>query len=197
MADIKSAYEIAMEKVDKIPKATGEELLKWKYTPEGEKLAAKYLKEDFDLAAELNNFKPDVTGYVGAGLMSILVRNLNLPYSEVIKKTNKRVLDGIKVIKKDKAAVENLFSQIRRLFSHYSEQGEQQRRQAYQQVKAAFQEKLEQAIQQQMGTSAAGMKIDVEKQPQFQEEWRKILNQLDSQYVKLLEEYKQQLIEAK
>lgn len=197
MADIKSAYEIAMEKVDKIPKATGEELLKWKYTPEGEILAAKYLKEDVDLTAELGKFKPDVAGYIINGAVSILVRNLNLPRTDASKKMNKRVLDGIKLIKKDKATVENLFSQIRRLFSHYSEQGEQQRKQAYQQVKAAFQEKLQQAIQQQMGTSAAGMKIDVEKQPQFQEEWHKILNQLDSQYVKLLEEYKQQLIEAK
>ncbi len=106
-------------------------------------------------------------------------------------------MDGIKIIKKDKTAVENIFSQIRRLFSHYSEQGEQQRRQAYQQVKASFEVKLQQALQQQMGSSVAGLKIDVEKQPQFQEEWHKLLNQLDSQYIKLLEEYKQELLEPK
>ena len=197
MADIKSAYEIAMEKADKIPKATGEEMLKWKYTPEGEKLAAKYLKEDIDLAAELGKFAPDISGYVVSGVMAILVRNINLPRTDVLKKTNKRVMDGIKVIKKDKVAVENLFSQVRRLFSHYSEQGEQQRRQAYQQVKASFEAKIQQALQQQMGSSAAGLKIDVEKQPQFQEEWHKYLNQLDSQYIKLLEEYKQQLLDIK
>lgn len=197
MADIKSAYEIAMEKVDKIPKATGEELLKWKYTPEGEKLAAKYLTDDIDLAAEMGNFAPDISGFVVSGAMMILVRNINLPRTDIIKKTNKRVMDGIKIIKKDKVAVENLFSQIRRLFSHYSEQGEQQRRQAYQQVKASFEAKIQQAIQQQMGSAAAGLKIDVEKQPQFQEEWHKLLNQLDSQYIKLLEEYKQQLLEIK
>lgn len=197
MADIKSAYEIAMEKVDKIPKATGEELLKWKYTPAGEILAAKYLKDDIDMAAELGKYSSDVAGYVVAGAMAILVRNINLPRTDVIKKTNKRVLDGIKIIKTDKATTENLFSQIRRLFSHYSEQGEQQRRQAFQQVKTAFEEKLQQAIQQQMGSSAANLKIDVEKQPQFQEEWHKILNQLDSQYEKLLEEYKLQLLESK
>ncbi|MBN1368104.1 MAG: hypothetical protein JW967_09285 [Dehalococcoidales bacterium] len=197
MADIKSAYEIAMEKVDKIPKATGEELLKWKYTPEGEKLAANYLREDFDIAAELGKYSPDIAGYIVTGATTILVRNINLPSSDIFKKTNKRVMDGIKVIKKDKVTIENLFSQIRRLFSHYSEQGEQQRRQAYQQVKATFEAKLQQAIQQQMGQNAAGLKIDVEKQPQFQEEWHKILNQLESQYIKLLEEYKQQLLEAK
>jgi ribosomal protein S15P/S13E len=196
MADIKSAYEIAMEKVDKIPKATGEELLKWKYTPEGEKLAAKYLKQDADLVAELSHYKPDVAGYVISGAVSILVRNINLPGTELIKKTNKLVMDGIKAIKKDKTNTENLFSQIRRLFSHYTEQGEQQRRQAYQQLRASFTAKVQQALQKQMGSSAADLKIDVEKQPQFQEEWHKLLHQLDSQYIKLLEEYKQQLTES-
>jgi hypothetical protein len=122
---------------------------------------------------------------------------MNLPRSDIIKKTNKRAMDGIKAIKKDKVNTENIFSQIRRLFSHYSEQGEQQRRQAYQQIKASFETKLQQAMQQQMGSSVAGIKIDVEKHPQFQEEWRKTLNQLDSQYFKLLNEYKQALIEAK
>jgi hypothetical protein len=197
MADIKSAYEIAMEKVEKIPKATNEELLKWKYTPEGEKLAAKYLKEDVDLVAELSHFESKIVDHVVDGIVSTLVRNINLPRSDVIKKTNKRAMDGIKAIKKDKINIENIFSQIRRLFSHYSEQGEQQRRQAYQQIKVSFEAKLQQAVQQQMGSSAAGIKIDVEKHPQFQEEWRKTLNQLDSQYFKLLNEYKQALLESK
>ncbi len=197
MADIKSAYEIAMEKVDKIPKATEDEILKWKYIPEGEKLAARYLKQDADLNVEIVKFEPKVSDYVISGAVNTLVRNINLPRSEIIKKNNKRAMDGIKAIKKDKVTLENVFSQIRRLFSHYSEQGEQQRRQAYQQIKVSFEAKLQQALQQQMGSSVAGIKIDVEKQPQFQEEWHKLLNQLDSQYIKLLEEYKQQLLESK
>ena len=39
----------------------------------------------------------------------------------------------------------------------------------------------------------AGIKINVESQPQFQEEWRRIQAQLNSQYLKLLDEYKQEL----
>jgi hypothetical protein len=98
----------------------------------------------------------------------------------------------LKSLKKDKVAAENIYSKIRNLFSHYTEQGEQQRRQAYEQLKAEFSAKVQQAIQQQMG-SAAGIKIDIESQPQFQEEWRKLLVQLDSQYISLLNEYKQEL----
>jgi hypothetical protein len=89
-------------------------------------------------------------------------------------------------------AVENAYSKMRRIFNHYTEQGEQQRRQAYESLKAEFEAKLQQAVQQQLG-SLMRIRIDVEKQPQFQEEWRKIQTQLDSQYLKLLDEYKQEL----
>ena len=34
MADIKSAREIAMEKIEKLGEATEEERLKWKYVPD-------------------------------------------------------------------------------------------------------------------------------------------------------------------
>ena len=79
-----------------------------------------------------------------------------------------------------------------RSFNHYMEQGEQQRKQAYERFKIEFEAKVRQAIQQQLG-SLVGVKIDVEKQPQFQEEWRKMQTQLDSQYLTLLDEYKQEL----
>ena len=52
---------------------------------------------------------------------------------------------------------------------------------------------MQQAIQQQMGSTMRA-NIDVERQPQFQQEWRKVLLQLDMQYQKLLDEYKQELV---
>ncbi len=41
MGDIKSAREIAMEKVEKLGEATEEERLKWKHIPKGEELATR------------------------------------------------------------------------------------------------------------------------------------------------------------
>jgi hypothetical protein len=191
--DIKSAYEIAMEKVDKIGEASEEERLKWKYTPEGGKLAAIILKEDIDIAEELKKYDPKAVVFVVDEAVNTLLRNINLPRNEGAKRNNKRAMDAIKILKKDKVKVENVLSQMRRIFSHYTEQGEQQRRQAYEQVKEAFQAKVQQALQQQVG-SAAGIKIDVEKQPQFQEEWRNVQNQFDSQYIRLLDEFKKELL---
>ena len=101
-------------------------------------------------------------------------------------------MDGLKSLKSDKVNTENVYSKIRYLFNHYTEQGEQQRQEAYQSLKDEFATKMQQAIQQQLGP-LTGMNIDVEKQPQFQQEWRRIQTQLDSQYLNLLGEYKREL----
>ena len=193
MDDIKSAREIAMEKVEKLGGATDEERLKWKYVPEGEKLAARYLREDCDIAAELGEYEEKVRSHVAEGAGDVLVRNIELPRDDSTRRNNKKAMDGLKAIKSDKISVENAYSKIRRVFTHYVEQGEQQRKQAYEALKAEFEAKMQQAVQQQLG-SLEGVKIDVETQPQFQEEWRRIQVQLDLQYIKLLDEYRQELL---
>ncbi len=193
MGDIKSALEIAMEKVEKLGEATDEERLRWKYVPEGEKLAAKYIAEDVNLVSELGRYEEKAKKYVIKGAVDIMARNINLPRNDPAKRNSKRAMEGLKTLKSDKVDVENVYTKIRRIFSHYTEQGEQQRKQAYESLKAQFEAKVQQAIQQQMGLPI-GVKIDVERQPQFQEEWRKIQSQLDLQYLKLLDEYKQELL---
>jgi hypothetical protein len=193
MGDIKSAREIAMEKVQKLGEPTEEERLKWKYAPEGEKLAARYMKDEYNLSAALDKYAEDGKKYVIESAVDILVRNIELPRNDLIKRKNKRAMDGLKILKKDKVAVENTCSKIRRIFDHYIAQGEQQKKQAYESLKAEFTARVQQAMQQQLG-SFAQANTDVERQPQFQEEWRKMKIQLDLQYIKLLDEYKQELL---
>jgi hypothetical protein len=193
MGDIKSAREIAMEKINSLGEPTEEERLEWKYLPEGEKLAARFLRGDVQLQAEIAKFDKKATPYITRGIFSILIKNVNLPASEAAQKTNKIAMDGIKAIKTDKGRVEAILKQMQQIFSHYSGVGEQQRNQAYEQLKEDFSVKVQQALQAQMGAKAAGMRIDIEQQPQFLEEWRKIKTQLDSQYVQVLTELKTQL----
>ncbi len=192
MGDIKSAFEIAMEKVEKLGEATDEERLKWKYAPLGEELAARYLKEDCNLIAELSQYQENEKKHVSKGAADILIRNINLPRDDMVRKNNRRVMDGLKTLKNDKVSVENTYSRLRQLFSHYAEQGEQQRKQAYESLKVELAAKIQQAMQQQLG-GMMGANIDVEKQPQFQQEWRRIESQLDSQYLNLLNEHKREL----
>ncbi|MBN2238182.1 MAG: hypothetical protein JW712_00275 [Dehalococcoidales bacterium] len=194
MGEIKSAFEIAMEKVNRMSEPTEEERYQWKYTPEGEKLAGRYLKEKVNLVAELGEYDEPARNYVIKGAIGVLARNLNLPRNDYIKQTNKKVMDGIKNLKTDKVATENLFSKIRYIFKHFEEEGEEQKKQAYEALKQDLGAKIRQALQQQMNMTSGG-KIDVEKHPQFQQEWKKIQNQIDAQYTGHLNEYISQLIE--
>jgi len=197
MADIKSAYEIAMEKINKIESATNEEKMQWKFVPKGEELAGKYMKDDINLTAELGKYNDEERKYVVHGISAILTRNIDLPKNDAVKKSNLKAMDGIKLVKKDKTGVENIFSKIRYIFNHYTEQGEAQKKEAYEQVKEQFTLKIQQAMQQQMGANARMDNINVERQPQFQEEWRKMLIRLDSQYIQHLNEYKHDLLALK
>jgi len=190
--EIKSALEIAMEKVEKLGEVTDEERLRWKNVPEGEKLAARYLKQNLNLLSEMGKFDEGAKKYVIEGAQYVLIRNIEMPRNDYLRKKNKRVMDGVKLLKNDKVSVENVFSRMRRIFDHYVEQGEQQRKQAYESLKAEVEVKIQQAVQQQTGSSA-NMKINVENQPQFQEEWRRMLAQLDMQYTSVLNEYKREL----
>jgi hypothetical protein len=192
MGDIKSAREIAMEKIEKLERATDEERLKWKYVPEGEKLAATYLKRDCNLVVELGKYEEKARGYVVEGAGEILINNIDLPRDDLAKKRNRRVMEGLKNLKSDKVAVENVYSKLRHVFQHHTETGQQQRKQAYETLKTEFEARARQAVQQQLGLPA-GVRIDVERQPQFQEEWRRIQTQIDSQYYKLLDEYRREL----
>ncbi|MFC1965048.1 hypothetical protein ACFLWG_03505 [Chloroflexota bacterium] len=193
MGDIKSALEIAMEKVEKLGEVTEGERLKWEYFPDGEKLAARYIKENCNLVVELSKYEEKAKKYIIAGATDILIRNIDLPKNDLVKGNNKRAMDGLKTMKSDKVAVENVYSKIRRVFDHYVGQGEQQKRQAYESLKAEFEARMQQAVQQQLGAFNA-VKVDVEKQPQFQDEWQKLQSQLSLQYIKLIDEYKQELL---
>ena len=196
MGDIKSAFEIAMEKISKIEDATPEERFKWKFFPRGEQLGTKYLKEDINLLSELNKFKDNERKYVAQGVVEVLARSIDLPRNDAAKKINRKAMDGIKLVKKDKSGVENIYSKFRYVFNHYTEQGEQQRRQAYEQVKVQFTAKLQQAMQQQYGNNVrVNPNVNLETQPQFQEEWRHVLAQLEQQYINHLNEYRKELIE--
>ena len=192
MGEIKSAAEIAREKLEKIGEPTEAERLKWKYSPEGEKLAARYLKEDTNLINEVKKYDDKAKKYITASVNDILIRNILLPRNEVARKTNKKAMDGLKALKSDKVAVENVFSRMRHVLDHYVQEGAKQKKQAYESLKAEFEAKIQQAIKKQTGVNAR-VKIDVEKQPQFLEEWQRVQAQMEAQYLTLLDEYKQEL----
>jgi hypothetical protein len=192
MGEIKSAAEIAREKLEKIGEPTEQERLKWKYTPEGERLAALYLKEDTNVVNEVKKYDEKAKAFIIASINDILLRNIGLPRNEAARRNNKKAMDGIKALKNDKVAVENVYSKMRHVLDHYIQEGAKQKKQAYESLKAEFETKVQEAIRQKTGVNAR-VNIDVEKQPQFLEEWQRLQAQMEAQYLNLLDEYKHEL----
>jgi hypothetical protein len=194
MADIKSFREIAMEKIAAIGEASEEEQLKWKYIPEGEKLAASCLNDSKEIKPEIDKYDKKVREFVIKGAEKVFISNINMPKNDALKNTSEKSMHNLLSIKNDKNAVKEIYNKINYIFDHYNTQGKQQRDQSYELLKNDFQNKVEQALAQQTGTKN-NIEINVENLPQFQEEWRKVLSQIDNQYSNYLNEYKQNLRE--
>ncbi len=191
MGELRSAFDIAMERAKKLGEASPEEIKKRDLIPRGERLAARYLKGQCDLTVELSKYDDEERGYVAEGAKGVLLRNLDVPKNDVVKRANRRAMEGIKSLKQDKGGVENVYSKLRRLFKHYEEEGKQERSQAYEALKQDFRQNLQQLAQQQ--GMPMGISIDVESHPQFQDQWQLTLAKLDSQYRALVEEYKHEI----
>jgi hypothetical protein len=190
MGEIKSAFEKAMEKAEKVGKASPQELQRMDYLRRGNTLAAKYLKgEKDDLKAELGQYDSDLRGYLVEGMEETLLRNIVLPQNEYAMQTNKRAMKGILMFKREKRKVESVSSKIEVLINSY----EQARQHTYTQLRRNLEGSLEgvrKSLEQQVGTK---VKIDAEAQPRFQEEWRIALAELNSQYERVLAEHKREI----
>ena len=192
MADIKSFRELAMEKIASIGEASEEEQLKWKYLPEGEKLAAACLSEGKEIKPEIDKYDKKVREFVLKGAEKVFISNINIPKNDFLKNTNEKSMQNLLSIKNNKNAVNEIYNKINHIFEHYNTQGKEQREQAYELLKNDFRNKVEQALEQQTG-ARNNIDINVENLPQFQEEWRKVVSQIDNQYSNYLNEYKQNL----
>jgi hypothetical protein len=195
MDEIKSAKEIAREKIEQVGEVSEEDKLRWKYRPEGEKLAAKYLKDGHDLAAEMAGYPANSLPYIKKGLEGVLSAAIVLPKLEGMQARNKRAIDGLVALKKDRGAAGKLAGQMRQVLEHYTDQGEKQRKATREALKEQYEAKVHQAMDKQLGASAGleSMKINVETLPQFQEEWRRVSAQMDQQYLGLLDQFKKEM----
>ncbi|PKH47094.1 hypothetical protein CVH13_00736 [Dehalococcoides mccartyi] len=96
MGDIKSAFEIAMEKLKDIEEVTEDEKARWKYLPAGEKLATAYLKETVNLKTELEQYQGKAREYVGKGIENLLLSLIALPENEAATRIGSKAMEGIR-----------------------------------------------------------------------------------------------------
>jgi hypothetical protein len=192
MGEMKSAWQIAMEKADKLGKVSQDELNSIKYVPEGNKIASQFLIDDkTDLTAELSRFENDTPKFVKKGLEEIFLINISLPRNDEEARRTTRSMTGLRLIKENKKQLESIFGLINNLLNQYKV--------ALQQTYAEFKKTAETTIQQASRTMhpqrGEQMPMEQKLQMQLQEEWRQVHSELDSQYEKALQEHKQKIRE--
>lgn len=192
MSEMKSAWEKAMEKAEKLGKPSEEELKQLEYIPAGNIVAAKFLQEEkYDLDAELTKYKGSGgRQYIIQGAQEIFMRNIALPHNDHDKKVISRAMAGIKLLKENKKQIDVIYDRINNLISYY----EQARQQTLAQFKKNFEAKLQEASKNLQQRAGAGVNIEAQIQQQFQDDLRRTINELDAQYEKALQEHRQQIL---
>ena len=193
MGEMKSAWQIAMEKADKLGKVSPDELNSIKYVPEGNRIASLFiLDEKSDLLSELAKSPAgDAARFIKKGIDEILVRNVTLPRNDEDTRKTNRAMAGLRLIKENKKQLESVLGLVNTLVNQYQV--------ALQQTYAEFKNKAEATIQQssrnmrpQRGDQ---MPPEQKLQLQLQEEWRAVHSELDAQYDRALDEHRRKILE--
>ena len=189
MDKIKSALEVALERASAI-KVEPEKALELEFLPQGKVLAARFISDPgLNIEAELNKIQPEGRTYARRGLEETWLAGLTLPRDEAGLQANRRRMDGLQLLKKDKGALKQALKEMETLFQYYASAMQQ----AYVNLKEDLAGKVAQA-QQRMGRQPGGRgSVEVERLPEFQEEWLRASSQISTQYEALLEEKRRQI----
>ena len=192
---IKSALERALERAEKLGKATPEELARWAYQPEGEKIAARFLKmENVDIKAELSKLPASAQSTAARVIEDIFLANIDVPRTPQIKAAALRAIEGVRALKTDRKRVDPILTGLQGAIQHYETVGRQQLQQAYQQLHKQF-ESQAQGAQGAPGRRRGpeGQAPDVESLPEFAAAWHQIQADFDAQYDKVVKDHKESL----
>jgi hypothetical protein len=183
MGDIKSAWEIALEKTEKLGKLSPEELRdqrRQEMAPVGRGLADRYLGGLglWQLKVELDRYKGEERALVTEALISSLVQGIELGNSDRLAKA----LEGIAALKEEqKAGVTEIKDQAEALFREYREVEQKERRDAEESVREILHQLRV------SGSAIGGIN------PKVMPEWQQSLDRFAEPYIMQLEELKERL----
>lgn len=189
MADIKSALELALEKAEQYGRASREEMELAQYQEQGRRLAVQFLKGEGDLEADLKGLPPQIQPAARMAIKEVFLRNLGLPRENAVDPRQDRAVEGLLRVAENPKAMATLqteLGQILQQFLHF-------RSNALQQLKARFAASVGQMQQNMEAKYRQPMNVDVERIPQFQEEWLRFKGQLQQQFEPVLANLKEKM----
>ncbi|MGB8992971.1 MAG: hypothetical protein WCD80_13030 [Desulfobaccales bacterium] len=188
MAEIKSALELALEKAEHYGKASREEMAAAQYREQGCQLAVQFLKGEGDLAADLKHLAPQGQTAIRPAIKEVLLRNIGLPRDEADPRQD-RAVEGLLLAANNRQAMAQLQVELEQILQNFL----QIRNNALQQLKGRFAAGVGQVQRAMEAQYRQKVKVEVEHLPQFQEEWRRFLGQLQDQFEPMLENLKERM----
>jgi hypothetical protein len=185
MGDMKSAFEKALEKVDKLGKLSPEEMREREeaeYTPIGRAIAERFLGHGHNkiLLEEVERYSGDEKGIVVRATLSRLVEAIDLTSGDLIQ----RSLDGLLALKGEERIGETIDS-IRILSAEYQEEREQE----YEREKENIEKSERELLHQLRITGSAVGAVN----PKASESQSLVYGQLNSRFNERLETLKYEL----
>lgn len=199
MGELKSARELALERIAKMNSAREADpaaKLRWEFEPKGQEIAGQFLnsdnKEKMDLNAELMAITDEEGRQVAKKAMTTVFLNYIVLVDTLHEKRQvERALTGLREIKEDKEGFDLINNDLMEIYRHNAAQGQEKRKQMKEALTQSYMQQLEQLKQQ-------GMQIDMQQMapdnsPEFQQQYRYYLNEIDNGYKTGIEECKQRL----
>jgi len=187
MAEIKSTMEMVMERAARIAATAdiqgGDDEERRK---EGMRAAAAFMGgEESDLMSVVTAAGEEGRAVL-QGMVSVFLRNIILPRAEEQKETAERAMAGLLNLAGNNAELLSFFGEMKKMLDQYHDHR--------QQLRTQLEENFRQQVEQLEGTLARqtgmAMKVQPSQHPKFQEEWQRILDQLNGQYGQALEDQK-------
>ncbi len=188
MGEIRSAFEIAMEKADKLGKMKPEELESRKWNEEGKRIAASFLAGKVD---RLQDRLQDVPGrairHVLEGATECLLRNVVLPRDKDQWRTIERALKGLIELKGSMA--QQVVPRIEELLR------------GYEQTMDSYIQQFKAQVQAQGGVEGYGAggpagergRLDLNAVAAMEQEWSRISSEIAEQFERQLAPLKEYL----
>jgi len=192
MAEIKSTLEKVLERAARM-EADGDsgELVAEEKVREGMRTGATYMRgEPVDLLAALDERPVEERVYFVKGVAGALLRNIMLPHGDSQQEASGLAMKGLVQIGQGHSDLLTLFADLTKILDQFI----QHRKQLKEQLEANFAQmmpQLEAAMAQKTGRE---IKLQPSQHPKFQEEWQKVIDDLNGQYGQAVEQHKQMAV---
>ncbi len=185
MGEIKSALEIALERAEKLGKASREEMDAEKWNEHGKRIAASFLQgKELDILNALSSVPSEFVRNALEGATDVLLRNIVLPQDEMQWDGIKKAMEGLVAIKGSVAS--QILPQVEQLLRNYQQTLTQYQEQFQQQLQARM------GAMKSMGQGVGGMdQAELSNLMQAQDEWNKLSAEIRQQFEQQLDSMKQ------